>query len=61
MATRASFNVSFYIRRKRNRKEYCIYCCMKIPEAAPTELCIMDGIKRSDWDLRKGRPKQKRY
>jgi integrase/recombinase XerD len=58
MATRASFNVSFYIRRKRNRKEYCIYCCMKIPEAALTELCIMDGIKRSDWDLRKGRPKQ---
>ena len=58
MATGASFNVSFYIRRKRNRKEYCIYCCMKIPGAPPSELCIMDDIKRSDWDLRKGRPKQ---
>jgi integrase len=58
MASRPSFNVSFYIRRKRNRKEYCIYCCLKIPEASPTEMCILDGIKRSDWDLRKGRPKQ---
>ena len=58
MVTRPSFNVSFYIRRKRNKREYCIYCCLKIPEAPPSELCIMDGIKRSDWDLRKGRPKQ---
>lgn len=58
MASRPSFNVSFYIRRKRNRKEYCIYCCLKIPGAPPTEMCILDGIKRSDWGLRKGRPKQ---
>lgn len=58
METRPSFNVSFYIRRKRNRKEYCIYCCLKIPEAPPTEICIIDGIERSDWNLRKGRPKQ---
>ena len=53
-----SFVASFYIRRKRNSKEYSIYCCLKIPETPPSELCILDGIERNEWDLRKGRPKQ---
>ncbi|MFR1445907.1 hypothetical protein ACLUYJ_20325, partial [Acinetobacter baumannii] len=34
------------------------YCCIKIPESPPRELCIIGGIKRVEWDLRKGRPKQ---
>jgi integrase/recombinase XerD len=58
MKSRPSFAVSFYIRRKRNRREYSIYCCLKIPELRTSELCILDGIKRNEWDLRKGRPKQ---
>jgi hypothetical protein len=58
MKSRPSFAVSFYIRRKRNRKDYSIYCCLKIPETPPSELCLFDGISRNEWDLRKGRPKQ---
>jgi integrase/recombinase XerD len=53
------FNVSFFIRQNRNRKkDYSVYCCIKIPESPPRELCIIGGIKRVEWDLRKGRPKQ---
>lgn len=58
MAIAISFKVGFYIRRKKNRKEYCVYCCLNIPESPPTEMCIIDSIKRSDWDIRKGRPRQ---
>jgi hypothetical protein len=54
-----SFNVSFYIRQnKNNRKDYNIYCCLKAQKDKPKELSIMSGIKREDWDMGKGMPKQ---
>jgi integrase/recombinase XerD len=54
-----SFNVSFYIRRNKNkRKDYNIYCCIKVYDDRPKELCIMGSIKREDWDMGKGMPKQ---
>jgi len=54
-----SFNVSFYIRQNKNkRKDYSIYCCIKVYESRPKELCILGSIKREDWDMGKGMPKQ---
>jgi integrase/recombinase XerD len=54
-----SFNVSFYIRQNKNkRKDYNIYCCLKVQKDKPKELSIMSGIKREDWDIGKGMPKQ---
>lgn len=54
------FGIAFYIRQNRNKnRDYSIYCCIRACETAPKELCISGGINREDWDLRKGRPKQK--
>jgi integrase len=54
-----AFNVSFYIRRNKNkRKDYSIYCCIKVQDNRPKELCIMGSIRREDWDMGKGMPKQ---
>ena len=59
MAHSHSLNVSFYIRRNKNkRKDYSIYCCIKVYDERPKELCIMGSIKREDWDMGKGMPKQ---
>jgi integrase/recombinase XerD len=53
------FNVSFYIRKnKNNKKNYSVYCCIKILETSPRELCVVNDMNRSEWNLRKGRPKQ---
>lgn len=54
------FGIAFYIRQNRNKNRYySIYCCVRIYETTPKEICISGGIKRDEWDLRKGRPKQK--
>lgn len=54
------FGVSFYIRQnKRIRFNYSIYCCIKVYETPPKEMCVASSIKREEWDLRKGRPKQR--
>ena len=59
MAHSHSLNVSFYIRRNKNkRKDYSIYCCIKVYDDRPKELCIMGSIRREDWDMGKGMPKQ---
>lgn len=59
MSPANSFRVYFYIRRNRNKnKDYSIYCCIKVAESAPKEICIQSNIKRENWDLKKGRPKQ---
>ncbi|HVM88000.1 MAG TPA: hypothetical protein VMT76_07410 [Puia sp.] len=53
------FNVSFYIRKNKNsKKNYSVYCCIKILETSPRELCVINDINRSEWNLRQGRPKQ---
>lgn len=54
-----AFNVSFYIRQNKNkRKDHSIYCCIKVHDDRPKELCIMGSIRREDWDIGKGTPKQ---
>jgi integrase/recombinase XerD len=58
MGGAVSFKIGFYIRRKKNPREYSVYCCLKMPQSSPTELVVWHGIKRNEWDLRKGRPRQ---
>lgn len=54
------FGVSFYIRQNKSaRKGYSVYCCIRVYESSPKELCVASQVKRDDWDLRKARPKQK--
>lgn len=53
------FRVNFYIRRNRSTKrDYSVYCCIKTSDSPPKEICLVNSIKRKEWDLRKGRPKQ---
>jgi len=55
------FGIAFYIRQNKNKsKDYSIYCCIKVCETAPIEICITGGTKKEDWDLGKGRIKQTR-
>lgn len=52
------FSINFYIRRNRSiKRDYSIYCCIKTSGSSTKELCIVNSIKREEWDLRKGRPK----
>lgn len=52
-------SISYYVRKNKNiKKDYTVDCCIKIPESPPKELSIVSSIKRDEWDLRKGRPKQ---
>lgn len=52
------FNVNFYIRRNRSiKRDYSIYCCIKTSGSSPKELCLINSIKREEWNLRKGTPK----
>ena len=54
------FGVSFYIRKNKNiKKDYSVFCCIRVGESSPKELCVASDVKRDDWDLRKGRPKQR--
>ena len=54
------FGVSFYIRQNKSaRKSYSVYCCIRVYESSPKELCVASQVKRDDWDLRKGRSKQR--
>jgi integrase/recombinase XerD len=60
MKTVRPFGVSFYIRQNKSvRKGYSVYCCIRVCESSPKELCVVSEVKRDDWDLRKGRPKQR--
>src|SRR5688572_8364815 len=52
------FSINFYIRRNRSiKRDYSIYCCIKTSESSPKELCLVNSIKREEWNLRKGTPK----
>jgi integrase len=52
------FSINFYIRRNGSiKRDYSIYCCIKTSCSSPKELCLVNSIKREEWDLRKGRPK----
>lgn len=53
------FSISFYIRQNRSiKRDYSIYCCIKVCETPSKEICLAGGIKREEWDLRKGKPKK---
>lgn len=53
------FNVSFYIRQnKNNRKDYGIYCCIKVQDQRPKELCVLNSIRKHGCDRGKGMPKK---
>src|SRR5579863_1667367 len=55
-----AIKIGFYIRQNRNLKRDCsVYCCIKLSNERVKELCVANGIKKDQWDLRKGRPKQK--
>lgn len=55
------FGVSLYIRQNKNiKKDYSVYCCIRVYETSPKELCVASSIKREEWDLRNGRLKQRR-
>lgn len=59
MSPANSFRVYFYIRRNRSKhNDYSIYCCIKVEESIPKEICITGNFKRENWDLKKGRPRQ---
>lgn len=59
MTTCNPIAISFYIRQNRNKnKDYSVYCGIKVFKTAPKELCLLSSIKKEEWDLRKGRPKQ---
>ncbi|MBO9594109.1 MAG: hypothetical protein J7599_14480 [Niabella sp.] len=61
MKSLSTCSIVFYIRQsKSKRKGYKIYCCIKVGETAPREIVIPGSIKRDEWDLGKGRPKQVR-
>jgi hypothetical protein len=52
--------ILFYIRQNRSiKRDYGVYCCIKVKEGGSRELCISSSIKKQDWDTRRGRPKQK--
>lgn len=59
METHDSIGVSFYIRQNRNReKNYSVYCCIKLVQESPKEMCVVRRIRKEDWNQRQGRPKQ---
>lgn len=54
-----AFDVSFYIRQNKNkRKDYGIYCCIKVQDQRPKEMCVLNSIKKQDWDMGNGMPKK---
>lgn len=60
MKTHHPIGVAFYIRQNKNKvRDHSIYCCIKVRDTAPKELCIKRGVKKEDWDIGKGRPQQK--
>jgi len=61
MKSHSACNIAFYIRQsKSKRKDYKIFCCIKVSDTGPREISIPGNIKRDEWDLGKGRPKQNR-
>lgn len=59
MKSHSVYNIAFYIRQaKSKRKDYKIFCCIKVDDTRPREISIPGSIKRDEWDLGKGRPKQ---
>jgi len=53
------FDVGLYIRQNKNkRKDYSIYCCIKINEHRPKEICVWSSINKLDWDMGRGIPKK---
>jgi len=59
MKNYSPINISFYPRKNRNlRRDYNIYCCIKLKGQNSKEICIEKGINKKDWNTRKGRPKQ---
>jgi hypothetical protein len=55
-----AIKIGFYIRQNRNIKRDCsVYCSIKWYNEGAKELCVATGLKKDQWDLRKGRPKQK--
>jgi integrase/recombinase XerD len=54
-----AFDVSFYIRQNKNKpKDYGIYCCIKVQDQRPKEMCVLNSIKKQDWDMVNGMPKK---
>lgn len=54
-----AFDIGFYIRQNKNkRKDYSIYCCIKVHDHPPKELCILSGINKQDWDMGTGMPQR---
>jgi integrase/recombinase XerD len=59
MNTYHPITILFSARKNRiNFRECDIYCCIKIKGQNSKEICIEKGIKKQDWDAKKGRPKQ---
>ncbi len=59
MNTYHPITILFSARKNRiNFRECDIYCCIKIKGQNSKEICIEKGIKKKDWDAKKGRPKQ---
>ncbi len=59
MKSHHSFDVTFYIRQNKNKlRDYSIYCCIKVKNTLPKEICITGGIKKANWDIGKSRLKQ---
>ena len=54
-----SIKIGFYVRQNRNKnRDYSVYCAIKLRNENTKELCFATGIKKDEWDFRKGRPKQ---
>lgn len=59
MNTYQPITILFCARKSRiNFRDCDIYCCIKIKGQNSKEICIEKGIKKHDWDAKKGRPKQ---
>lgn len=59
MNTYHPITILFSARKNRiNFRECDIDCCIKIKGQNSKEICIEKGIKKQDWDAKKGRPKQ---
>lgn len=60
MRAHNEFAVSFYLRQNKSKaQDYGIYCCIKVTQSNPRELCIQNGVSEDDWDSDKGCPKPK--
>ncbi len=53
-------SILFYTRKNRNiTRDHNVYCCIKIKGQKNKEICVEKGMDKNNWDIRKGKPKQK--